>query len=291
MRARAVFLLMILMFFSVFSVKTYFSEAADQSCREGMPTSFFGSEILRFAVSVFALTDTAETDLFTRWVNSESKTSVELGLSARTKGIAFVLSGGLRQEHRSWAIERPDKKLPGISRFVTTRYELFQEGGLNPQTTIFEADYEARKLRRIRRLPSLIGTEEVISEWTIPEGVFYEDPLVVLFNIRQGRRHLVMGEEAIIKTFPFDGDNDPYDIIRIYRGFNEENPALFLVSAPSGFLRSDRRILVKVWFDKATITPLRAVAEKVVPMPFPFSDGDASGSLVCFGDTIHPEIK
>lgn len=289
MRARAVLLMLVLMFFSVFPVKTSFSESADQSCREGMPTGFLGSEILRFVVGVFGLVDMAEADIFTRW-GDERKSSVELGLSARTKGIAFVLSGGLRQEHRSLAVEMPDKKIPGISRFVTVRYELFQEGGRNPQTIIFEADYKARKLRRTRITSSFEGTEKTISEWAIPEGVFYEDPLVVLFNIRQGLRRLVPGEQAIIRTFPFEG-NASYDVISVYREFNKENPMLFSVGVPSGFLSKERKILAKVWFDEATLTPLRAVAEKVVPMPFPFSYGDASGSFVCFGGTIRPEIK
>lgn len=281
MRARAVLLMLVLMFFSVFPAKPVFSETSDKSCREEMPGVFFGSEILRFAVSVFGLVDAAEADIFARW-KDERKSSVELGLSARTKGIAFVLSGGLRQEHRSLAVEMPDKKIPGISRFVTTRYELFQEGGLNPQTIIFEADYKARKLRRTLRTLSLAGIEESVSEWTIPEGVFYKDPLVVLFNIRQGLRRLVPGERVIIRTFPFEG-NASYDVISVYRKRNKESPVLFSVGAPSGFLRKGSRILVKVWFDETTLTPLRAVAEKVVPMPFPFSDGDAEGSFSCFG--------
>lgn len=271
-----------------------FSEPVNPSCRKGAPSGFPGSEILRYVVNAFMLTDVAEADIFAKQISKTRPLMVETGLVARTKGIAAIFSGDLYQEHRSLAVEWPDETSPRLYRFVSVQYVLFQKGGLNPTHLRFKADYVAGRLYRERLTPPLVGGDEKpFSQWVIPLGRFYEDPLTALLNFRQNRRRLpAKGEEIVVKTFPFESDL-PYEEIRIRRASLEEEEeyrisdgiqsgeVLILVDAPPGFLSKGQRIRTRILFDEKTLLPRRATAEKVVPLLFSY--GDAVGLFVCFG--------
>lgn len=260
-----------------------FAEPANPLCRKDAPSGFLGSETLHFAVKILVgfinLTDAAEANIFAEQVTGTRPSVAYLGLTASAKGIAFIFSR-LRQEHRSRAVEWVEQNSLGPVMFATTRYELFQEGGNKPQLQVFEADYQKRVLTRLRRVPSPDGYKESKFKWIIPKGAPYQDPLTVLFNLRHGRYGLPkQGEEMVIRTFPFEGDDAAYDEIRIRQASAKDDSVLILVDVPAGFLREDRRITVKVLFDRETLTPRWAEAVGVVP----FFDGDATGSFVCFG--------
>src|SRR3989338_11703559 len=148
---------------------------------------------------------------------------------------------------------------------------------------------------RERLTPSLFGgEEEKPSVWVIPLGVFFEDPPTAILNFRRGLRRLpAKGEEIVIKTFPIESDS-LYEEIRIRRANSEEEEqyrisdgiqngeVLILVDAPPGVLRKGMRIQTRILFNEKTLLPRLSVAEKVIPF-FPFPDGDAAGTFVCFG--------
>ena len=269
---------------TLFTGRALPSEVSGDFCSKNSPAGFLeaGASVLRYAVNVLMFTDAAETEISSKrvYVAGESRTAIESKLRADTKGIASIFSNGLRQEHTSLAVEKD-----GVGVFVSKEHILIQKGGLNPIYLRFNVDYEKRKLYKERSTPVMGGEDKkVFSEWDIPPGTFYEDPLVVLLNFQERRRSFpAIGEEIIIRTLPFEGDLS-YDIIRIYRqNYASEGMAMVLVDAPKGFLRKGQRTSMLVLFRKDTLLPVWAKAEKVVPLPFPFPDGDAEGSLVCFG--------
>src|SRR3989338_5994101 len=271
-----------------------FAEPADQLCQKNASLGFPGSEILRYMLRVLMFTYAANTDIYTRQISKIRPFMVETGLTARTKGVASAFSNDLFQEHHSLAVEWPDETSPRLYRFVSVQYVLFKEGGFNPIHLRFKADYVRGRLYRERFTQSLFGKDdEKPSVWRIPLGIFLEDPLVALLNFRQGLRRLpAKGEEIVIKTFPIESDS--LEEIRIRRANSEEEEeyrisdgiqngeVLILVDVPSGVLRKGMRIQTRILFNEKTLLPRLSVAEKVIPF-FPFPDGDAAGTFVCFG--------
>src|SRR3989338_809401 len=270
-----------------------FAEPADQLCQKNASLGFSGSEILRYMIRVLMFTDAADTDIYTRQISKIRPFMVETGLTARTKGVASAFSNDLFQKHSSLAVEWPDETSPRLYRFVSVQYVLSQEGGFNPVYVRFKADYVRGRLYRWHTPPTSDGYEEKPLVLKIPLGVFLEDPLTALLNFRLGLRRLpAKGEKILVKTFPFEEKS--LEEIRIRRANSEEEEeyrlsdgiqegeALIFVDVPPGVLRKGMRIQTRILFNEKTLLPRLAVAEKVIPF-FPFPDGDAAGTFVCFG--------
>jgi len=270
-----------------------FSEPADPLCQKKAPSGFIGIEILRYAVNVLMFTDAADANIYARQISKTRPFIFEASLTARTKGVASVFSNKLYQEHSSLAVEWPDETSPRLYRFVSVQYVLSQEGGFNPVYVRFKADYVRGRLYRWHTPPTSDGYEEKPLVWKIPLGVFLEDPLTALLNFRLGLRRLpAKGEKILVKTFPFEEKS--LEEIRIRRANSEEEEeyrlsdgiqegeALIFVDVPPGVLRKGMRIQTRILFNEKTLLPRLAVAEKVIPF-FPFPDGDAAGTFVCFG--------
>ncbi len=161
---------------------------------KGHPTigETFANEVMKFTAGFLFFHHAGDAEI--SLVPMAQPGRYQATLSGKTRGIIGFFTRHREDTHISELIE--DRKQ---TRFICTRLIRDTKIGDHHTTKVFEMDYKSRRLTVTR----FKGNRKSVHVKSIPQGVFYDDPLTAFYNFRFGSYGRVeYGKTFIIHTIP-----------------------------------------------------------------------------------------